>query len=622
MASLEAAYKALLASCSEHPVLFVHVKEAQTEGVAGACVRLFLHVYNKAAVEAEARANDSSCGCFCMRRFTGQEIAANEHDCFGSDFIILPGQAGNVSSQPSQPHPFFNTSMLFPFTGLEDKITFDLHNNLCCVPWSWQAVNHVTAFASKGVQVHKLARKQDDAGVVIQDPNAAAAAALKGLQDAAVGGGAAAASVTRDSATTWGLGLVEYKWIKCKDITRMTKGQVLIGSCVLPPKSILDQAELIQKTHNLPGDSLGIIEALIGHLVYVEIGASSACPGVLRVLCTVASWLGCSEAAPLCMLLHVTATHVKEGNISANHALSCMSSLLTASTFDPAEAALLPGKEQQLVSGMWNGVCDMFENLTHREHGLEFSLFHCSSAAPAPSTSTHTWLENVVQLIEFHQAVSVAIPHIVKRTQPSSAASVRAAQSNTSLSPSAARIVDFLKQGLFSYVEQLKERLLESATPFSHSVGDRTITISKETCFACSFCDSLAAVLDENIALSLNSLSKRFPPLISCIHSWAVLIMQHASNAAHPPMSSKSPAFVDSEYSFPWFVASFARITSFFKHSAFRGDEFSTNIELIDILKDVEDRTISSAGIWIDKYVHALPSLYYCNTLSGTSTPP
>ena len=53
--------------------------------------------------------------------------------------------------------------------------------------------------------MHKLARKQDDAGVVIQDPNAAAAAALKGLQDAAVGGGAAAASVPRDSATTWGL---------------------------------------------------------------------------------------------------------------------------------------------------------------------------------------------------------------------------------------------------------------------------------------------------------------------------------------------------------------------------------------------------------------------------------
>lgn len=206
--ALEAAYKTLLASCCERPVLFVHVIQARTEGVAGACVRLFLHVYNKVAVEAEARANDSSIGCFCMRRFTGREIAANEHDCLGSDFIILPGQIGNVSSQPS--HPFFHTSMLFPFVGLDDKITFDLHNNLCCVPWGWQAVNHVTAFASKGVRVHKLARKQDDAGITMQDPNAAAAAALKGLQDAAAGGAVAATIDPRDSVTTWGLGLVEY----------------------------------------------------------------------------------------------------------------------------------------------------------------------------------------------------------------------------------------------------------------------------------------------------------------------------------------------------------------------------------------------------------------------------
>jgi hypothetical protein len=614
---LESAYKALLECCGERPMLFVHVIQAQTEGVAGACVRLFLHVYNKGAIEAEARLDSSAAtpGCFCIRRFTGREISAHDHDCYGSDFIILPSSSSNVPSSPS--HPLFHTSMLLPLASTEDKITFDLHNNLCCVPWSWQAVNHVTAFASKQVHVGKLARKQHDPNVLIQDPQAAAAAALKGLRDAngdAASAAAAAATVPLDSLNAWGLGLVEYQWIKCKDITRLTKGQVLIGSCILPPKSIRDQGESLQKTHGLPGDSRAIIETLVQNLVYA-IGAQSACASVHRVLSTVASWLGCSEAAPLCMLLHVTAAYVRDGNITAEHALSRMCSLLNASCFDAADAAHLPSKEHQLVSIMWSGICDMFETLTHRQHELEFSLFHSKTDAAHAKTDP-TWLDNVVELIKFYQSMSASTSHSSQRLQsPSATANVHPSLSSgggffvhppvSTLAPEVTRILDYIEQSLTTYTSQLEKRLLESSAPFPHSVGDRTITIPKETCFACCYCDSLASILDENLALSLNTVSNSFPSLIPYIHKWALIIMLFATNAAHPPAFSKSPAFVDSEYSFPWFVTSFSRILSFFKHSAFKGESYSGNIELIDLKKNVEDRIIASARVWIEKYVHA-----------------
>jgi len=49
-------------------------------------------------------------------------------------------------------------------------------------------------------------------------------------------------------------------------------GQILIGSCILPPKNIRDQAEALQRLHPLPGDSLSVIEALVAHFVE-EMGA-------------------------------------------------------------------------------------------------------------------------------------------------------------------------------------------------------------------------------------------------------------------------------------------------------------------------------------------------------------
>ncbi len=57
--------------------------------------------------------------------------------------------------------------------------------------------------------------------VLSKDPKAAAEAALRDLQGntaaaAAAAAGAAAATVDQDCLNTWGLGLVEYQWIKCK----------------------------------------------------------------------------------------------------------------------------------------------------------------------------------------------------------------------------------------------------------------------------------------------------------------------------------------------------------------------------------------------------------------------
>jgi hypothetical protein len=612
---LEAAYKMLLEGCGQRPVLFVHVIQGQTEGVTGACVRLFLHVYNKVVMKAESRDSDSgtSSGCFCMRRFTGREITANEYDCHGSDFIILPGSASNATSTPS--HPVFHTSMLLPFASLDDKITFDLHNNHCCVPWSWQAVNHVTAFASKQLTVSKLVQKQVDSREIIKDPKAAAEAAIKGLQvggavdvGAVASGGGGGAS---DSLNSWGNGLVEYQWMKCKDITRMTKGQVLIGSCILPPKDIRDRAESLQKTHGLPFDSLGVIESLVGHLVITEIGASAACPNVLRVMSTVASWLGCSNAAPLCMLLDALAAHVINNDITACQALSHMCKLLDETPFDVSETSPLPIREQQLVNGMWNRVCLMFESLTHQHLGIECSLFYSSDAVSAPASHGSTWLEHVVQLIQFYESMSVLILNSPQHTlvAPSDvsgvAASCHPVPAGSDVTPAAARVLNYLKHCLVTFVEELKERLFDSAHEFSHSLGDRSIKISKQTCFACCYCDSLASVLDQNLALSLHRISKSFPHLVTCIHNWAVIIIQKAANAAHPPHTVKSEAFVDAEYSFPWFVTSFGRMISFFRHSAFKSDAFSGKKELIDILGDIENRTVASARVWIEKYIHS-----------------
>ena len=61
-----------------------------------------------------------------------------------------------------------------------------------------------------------------------KDPKAAAEAALRGLQGDAAAAAAAAAggTVEVDTLNTWGLGLVEYQWIKCKTQLppRMTQG--------------------------------------------------------------------------------------------------------------------------------------------------------------------------------------------------------------------------------------------------------------------------------------------------------------------------------------------------------------------------------------------------------------
>jgi len=81
----------------------------------------------------------------------------HEYDCYGSDFIILPGTAGRASSA-SPSHPLFHTSILLPFEGFGDKFVFDFHHRHCCVPWSWQAVNHITAIASKYMSLSRLVR--------------------------------------------------------------------------------------------------------------------------------------------------------------------------------------------------------------------------------------------------------------------------------------------------------------------------------------------------------------------------------------------------------------------------------------------------------------------------------
>ena len=245
-------------------------------------------------------------------------------------------------------------------------------------------------------------------------------------------------------------------------------GQILIGSCVLPPKNIRDQAESLQRTNPLPGDSLSVIEALVAHFVDDDRGAPSACPNVLSVLATVASWLGCNEVAPLLMLLHGVSAQVVMGNITARDALARMCGLLHASSFDANDSPPLPVKEQRLVEGMWmGGVCVMFENLSHRSHGIEFSLFYnpetiSSSAAAAAAaaaqsswSSQATWLDNVVQMIQFYNQVSALISHhsaravtVASRNSSPAAAAAPASPSQDPLSPSPAvsKVLDLLKQ--------------------------------------------------------------------------------------------------------------------------------------------------------------------------------
>ena len=93
--------------------------------------------------------------------------------------------------------------------------------------------------------------------------------------------------------------------------------------------------------------------------------------------------------------------------------------------------------------------------------------------------------------------------------------------------------------------------------------------------------------------------------MCTCTHTCTLIILQHAANAAHPPLASRSSAFVDAEYSFPWFVTSFARMRLFFGHAAFNGHAFKGQEELVDIMRDIDDRFVASARVWIEKYILA-----------------
>jgi len=185
------------------------------------------------------------------------------------------------------------------------------------------------------------------------------------------------------------------------------------------------------------------------------------------------------------MLIHGISAHVIAGNIAAADAIARICGLLRAAAFDAADAAPLPAREQRLVDGMWrDGVCVMFENLSQRHHGIEFSLFYNAEggASPAAEAGHHaSWLENVVQIIQFYNQVSVSLitqspsragaahsPHTSPKAAAASpnaaaagvspgagvsaAAGANAAASTSplALTPAASRILDLLKHALFT----------------------------------------------------------------------------------------------------------------------------------------------------------------------------